>query len=142
MSYCPRCTRPLNTAGMCDTMGCIDRTKSFLIVTFEDEKDLKIATLTRRVEELEAIVAKLPKTADGVPIVLGMKVYFECPDPEWWRVEPGTIVSETVKSMDDGVSFSEYKGTVAITCEECEFGNLECFSTEAAALAAKEVRDV
>jgi hypothetical protein len=95
--------------------------------------------LTRRVEELEAIVAKLPKTADGVPIVPGMHVWFyskrSCSQ---WVEELKVTGWEHLPGMEPGWMFvlsvvNEHGDTDGV--------NLECsYSTEAAALAAKGVQ--
>ena len=169
MSYCPRCTRPLNTAGMCDNFGCMVRPQPYVADTVEDYKDACIATLTRRVEELEAdnlhlrnclqdaakecgilkteleaaraIVAKLPKTADGVPIVPGMHVWFYSRNSASQWVEELKVTGwEHLPGMEPGYMF------VLSVCNEAgesDGVNLACcYSTEAAALAAKGVRDV
>lgn len=83
-----------------------------------------------------AKLAKLPRTADGVEIVPGMVVYLECPDPGWWKVDPGTILETTVKSITAGKGFAEYEGDFTIVGCELEFGNFECYSTRAACEAA------
>lgn len=40
-----------------------------------DQAAAELTRLQRRVQELEQIVERLPKTADGVPITPGMKLY-------------------------------------------------------------------
>jgi hypothetical protein len=92
--------------------------------------------LRRERDEARAALDKLPRTADGVPIVPGMTLYLECPDPAWWRLEPGSIVSVVADSITVGKGFDEYKGTHTICGEDVECGNLDCYSTLDAARAA------
>jgi len=40
-----------------------------------------IVAFEAEIEKLQAIVARLPKTADGVPVVPGMDVWFTSPSP-------------------------------------------------------------
>jgi len=86
--------------------------------------------LARRVEDLEAIVAKLPKTADGVPIVPGMTVW-EARGRDVYRMKNFRA------TLPDAEGFSESnweKGWSSV----CRLDRI--FSTEAAALAAKGVK--
>lgn len=96
-----------------------------------------LAAANKRAEEAEAVIEKLPKTADGVPISPGMTVYMECPDPKYWRVEAGTIIETTADSITVGRGFKEYSGEFTICGEDLECGNLDFYSTREAALAAK-----
>lgn len=48
----------------------------------------RLAEASKRVEGLEGVVSKLPKTADGVPITPGMGVWFPG-DDEPTEVDPG-----------------------------------------------------
>lgn len=79
-----------------------------------------------RVGELEAIVEKLPKTADGVPITPGMKV---------WGTSPFGGVRDPATAQLRGF-FDEYP------IFACEWGHnvagRECYSTREAALAASK----
>lgn len=102
--------------------------------------EIQLAEAEKRAEEAEAVVAKLPKTADGVPIYAGMVVWFiVLEDPEWWGVGGiGDAVEVTVHSISDGKSFDEYKGTCTVTTEDHECGNLEVYSTAEAALATRQ----
>ena len=94
---------------------------------------------TDRVAELEKTVAKLPKTADGVPIVPGMHVWFyskrSCSQ---WVEELKVTGWEHLPGMEPGWMFvlsvvNEHGDTDGV--------NLECcYSTQAAALAAKGVK--
>lgn len=160
MSYCPRCTRPLNTAGMCDNFGCMVRPQPYVADTVEDYKDACIATLTRRVEdaeteliravshceeaclaerralarveELEAIVAKLPKTADGVPIVPGMFLY-ELKDGKAVAMESMPCCGFDIAANGRVHLFFQVR-------KDMERDLIGIYSTEAAALAAKGVK--
>lgn len=79
--------------------------------------------LKERCAELEAIVAKLPKTADGVPVVPG--------DELWYRRSRGwLVVAETVGSYDDHNGDSH---TVSLE---------QCYSTREAAEKANSVQIV
>lgn len=76
---------------------------------------------------LEAIVEKLPKTADGVPVVPGMKV---------WGVIDGEVPMFTVEivRVDEIVGHSE-RGSWGFNQS-----TFQCYSTRSAAeAAAKEV---
>ena len=90
----------------------------------------QIFRLNRRVEELEAIVKRLPRTADGVPIVPGMTVW-EARGRDVYRMKNFRA------TLPDAEGFSESnweKGWSSV----CRLDRI--FSTEAAALAAKEVQ--
>lgn len=79
------------------------------------------------VERLLAIVGKLPKTADGVPVVPNDTVYHK---PE----EPGGYAERGFVSLDcdgDWVVISQH------TCNSWFVE--ECFSTKRAALAASRI---
>ena len=73
-------------------------------------------------EELRAIVDKLPKTADGVPVVLGMNVWWPTDSPHIVREmgHPHGLVLDTDRSRTYYVPASD------------------CFSTREAAEAAKD----
>jgi hypothetical protein len=81
---------------------------------------LELATVQRERDELRAVVEKLPKTADGVAVVPGMVVY---------AIHPMT---------DSYVAMMVYMDA---DNDEWQNGNRndfsECYSTKAAALAAK-----
>lgn len=47
----------------------------------------EVANLIAEIRRLQAIVAKLPKTADGVPVVPGMEVHELYPSGELFRLE-------------------------------------------------------
>jgi hypothetical protein len=104
-------------------------------------EESKYAEMVAELEAARAKLAKLPRTKDGVEIVPGMVVYLECPDPGWWDVDPGTILETTVESITSGKGFAEYEGDFTIGGCDLEFGNLDCFSTHAAADAALAAKD-
>lgn len=94
------------------------------------------------VRHLRELLAKLPKTADGVPIVYGMTVWYfdeeaETPvDATWFG--HGDFVSTTVTAVYTK-GFSEYVGDVTVgVAGDWEGGNLEVFSTREAAIAFTE----
>lgn len=72
---------------------------------------------------LQAVVDKLPKTADGVSVVPGMKVWVR------WRTPEGTIVRqwETYTMSPFGAGDGD----------RLHWNYAQCYSTEAAARAAK-----
>lgn len=81
------------------------RPGTYHITTMLEQKD-EIDRLAARIEELEAIVAKLTKTADGVTIVPGMTVWSEVgvrpdnkavPFYDW----PWKVVSWVVKEFEE-----------------------------------------
>lgn len=84
-------------------------------------------------ERLEAIVAKLPKTADGVPVAMGDSVWFDDVDSpdRWCRDVVGGVWNEKYT----------HKGAVGdwvLTGDRMEDLAKNCYSTQAAALAAKD----
>ena len=77
--------------------------------------------LRARIAKLEAIVEKLPKTADGVPVVPGQDVF----DYNRYEVFVRHVEMEAFEYDDDG--------------GKCAFGGIhDCYSTREAAEAAKE----
>jgi hypothetical protein len=82
------------------------------------------------------LLARLPHTADGKPILLGDVVYVENPDGDYFG--RGAILEVKVHYMSNDIGFVEYKGTVTIGgcsgAKEWEGGNLDCFTTEENAL--------
>ena len=82
------------------------------------------------INRLRAIVDKLPKTADGVPVVPGMEV---------WVLADPVASGVVVEVMEFGYTIRRDIGEQYITTYPGHiFGNYG-YSTEAAALAAKEV---
>ena len=61
-----------------DGLSCKPPNRERIWFNIDDFIDL-IETLQQRVADLEAIVAKLPVTADGVPVVPGMSVWYPSP---------------------------------------------------------------
>ena len=61
----------------------------------------RIRELEARVAELEAVVERLPKTEDGVPLYLGMQVYWpsQCPT----TTERGRTLCGYGVDVEDGV---------------------------------------
>ena len=90
---------------------------------------LTVRRLAMQRDRLRAIVDRLPKTADGVPIVPGMKVYplFPIDDPEF--------------SEDDDYATCVLKLRDALTGETFEPNEWipgKCYSTQEAAEAARK----
>ena len=86
----------------------------------------RLCTCMRKVAALEAVVARLPKTADGVPIAGDMVV---------WLCEEGAINPRIVW----GTKWSGLCGTHILFEHESRLPG-ECYSTREAAEAAKEVK--
>lgn len=81
-----------------------------------------IETKDKQITELEAVVVKLPKTADGKYVTPGMRYWFEYMDA------PGEF-------GDDFASTIRHDGPGKEDCFE------DCYSTREAAIAAKETSD-
>jgi hypothetical protein len=82
--------------------------------------------LARRLAEAEAIVAKLPKTADGVPITPGMELWGSL----GWNNEPAKATLRGTYAEGYSVGTPEWGMNVR--------PEVECYSTREAAEAAKE----
>jgi hypothetical protein len=86
----------------------------------------ELEQLRVRVEELTAIVDKLPKTADGVPITPGMQIWGKL----GWNDEPARATLRG--SYLDGYSVGALEWGMNVVPEK------EVYSTREAAEAAKE----
>lgn len=82
------------------------------------------ACVAERIEELEAIVEKSIKTEDGVPVNVGDYVY---------TVTRCGIVWQIVRAADGATALK-----IGDTCEQFWVPLSTCYSTRAAAEAAKE----
>jgi hypothetical protein len=79
------------------------------------------------VEHLQAIVDKLPKTKDGVPVV-------PCPTTRLWYIHPGSrLVYERTYEADLEDARTHHSGE-----DVAWLGVRDCYSTREAAQAAKE----
>lgn len=94
-------------------------------------------------DEFAKLVEAMPKTADGVPIVFGMDVWFfdeeanEPADAKW--VSRGDFVKSKVNGIyrSQFIDKSLYKGVAAIGVEaHWEGGNEDVWSTREAAMAS------
>lgn len=85
-----------------------------------------IATLSAELAKAREVIAKLPKTADGVPIVLGMRIFY-------WHHGLNEVRSVTAKQMDQ--TWSAHKGD-DVDSGWVRWAPTDGYSTEAAALAA------
>ena len=65
-----------------------------------DEAAARIAELEAERDRLAAIVERVPKTADGVPLYRGMKVYWRSQDPTTTR-DGRTLVTYGVDEEGD-----------------------------------------
>lgn len=83
---------------------------------------------TQRVEELEQIVNRLPKTADGVPFFIGDTLYHPNDDSSYWG--NAELLTIKVESLSSPASFSKYRGdfTVSGSGHSVEGGNLDFYS--------------
>lgn len=99
-------------------------------VRYDDHKAIyktgcdMIAERDSRIAELEAVVSKLPKTADGVVVTPGMSVW----------VDRGSDVYEEDR-YEEGAWWPDESCDIYGDGEYITLGN--CYSTRAAALAAK-----
>lgn len=108
--------------GMEMTADLFGRARSY-IEALRSERD----TLTRQRDALQAVVDRLPKTADGVPVFDSIIVYY----PH----RTGVVKCETMCSTD---------GWVAVACSQEDAKRIDyeminvasCYSTESAALSA------
>lgn len=89
---------------------------------YDAELDLRSAD---RIEALEAIVEKLPKTADGVPVVPGMELWGLGHDDHVWTCK--------VSNRWEKYEHMSSAGPYLIHHDE-----IDCYSTYAAAETAKE----
>ena len=97
-----------------------------------------VACLRRQLAAAQAVIAKLPKTEDGVLITLNMTLYWESDNPD--TLTKGKEVS-CLQMYDDGwdAFWCEMDGTEY--CMPDDFGlysTEEAAAVEAAALAAQE----
>lgn len=89
-----------------------------------DERDAALA----KGAELQAVVDRLPKTADGVHIVAGMTIYRLGDD----EIEPYCV---------DKNIFAAYHASGLFDCVMCGGGHVDYYSTRDAALAAQAKAD-
>lgn len=79
--------------------------------------------------QLAALLARLPHTADGKPILLGDTIYTVNRDPSYWGDDP--ILEGNVETVYLGLSFPDYKGQFTVCTDEWESGNLDCWADKA-----------
>lgn len=70
------------------------------LIADRDKLAAALSAAESRAAKAEAIVAKLPKTADGVPIVPGMEIYGR---PNGSRLVVWSVASDRVKVTSDPV---------------------------------------
>lgn len=89
------------------------------------------AAVAEKMRELEAKVEKLPKTADGVPVVPGMKVYV--PEDDGYLDNDGYLVTGVMNFVACGAKDGEqsYATPLHDCTEDCDDWNLtsKCYST-------------
>lgn len=73
------------------------------------------------------LLERIPKTADGRAIFLGDTVFCENFDRSWFGDDP--VLAVKVTSIVDGLVFNSYSGTVTVSGEDVEMGNLDFYST-------------
>jgi hypothetical protein len=74
------------------------------------------------------LLARLPLSADGAPILLGDTVFVENEDTSYFGDEP--ILELKVMCLSAGVAFDQYKGTVTVGGDDLECGNLDCYANK------------
>jgi hypothetical protein len=84
---------------------------------------LALGAVLDEIERLRAIVAKLPKTADGAPVVPGMTLFYIHPKGKVYSVLIGFDLDETWVNY-------------AANGDRARLGIGDCYSTRAAAEAA------
>jgi len=89
MSNCPRCGALPSTPGGFGDWVCLSYE---LEGSFVQSDACRLCRANRQVRELETIVDRLPKTADGVPVVPGMEVWVPCETAGYWGQKPGKAV--------------------------------------------------
>ena len=107
--------------------------------------DLRVGEMTfqgamQKIAELQAIVDKLPKTADGVTVVLGDEAWY----PKNFYGEPIPPVVGWLVEGEDGDGYAVQfmlPGHNPIMETLCELPVIQCYSTQAAAKAAKEATE-
>lgn len=80
------------------------------------------------IERLLAVVERLPRTADGVPVVPGMNLYSRRVDYDFG------CIAIRVEPESDEIECRDVRGV------EFDLPARECYSTRAAAEAAREVK--
>lgn len=157
---CPYCNKPfrehMGLAGMCRDLSAARARIAELEATVECEKVLRAQAddeatkhwnglcliaqqkkeMAGRIAELEAIVARLPQTADGVPVISGDILWH----PRHIGREPVTAISTAEVPESLFTVITTQIGRDGFVCRSEEVGVEECYSTEAAALAAKEAK--
>ncbi len=73
------------------------------------------------------LLARLPLSADGAPILLGDTVFVENEDTAYFGDEP--ILELKVVCLSAGVAF-DYKGTVTVGGDDLECGNMDCYANK------------
>jgi hypothetical protein len=98
----------------------------------DEDRELCIAAanalprLLAQLDELEAVIAKLPRTADGV-VISDPRVVF------WWD---GMVLLQGSACLTEYLVFADPNNTDMMFAPNC--GVAGCYATESAALAAKE----
>lgn len=86
---------------------------------------------------LDAIVLRLPRTADGMPFFIGDTVYMPNEDREYFG--PEDVLEVKVESLSQPVSFAEYRGNFNVIAGDVEGGNLDFYSSREAAARMVEM---
>lgn len=92
----------------------------------------KIVMQAERITELEAIVAKPPQTADGVPTYVGMEI--------WWLARSRRAFRKTIRAIHIDGKVNLARWTLWPMQGSFWVPLVRCYSTRAAAEAAKETR--
>ena len=103
---------------------------------YDGQEPFMDEVLVKEIRRLRAVVDKLPKTADGVPVGIGDTVYFDLDTDEHIR-----------RFSDYGRRFSDYGPIVQVEIVPLMFNEVygcvgwnvqDCYSTPEAATAARE----
>ncbi len=103
--------------------------KDFLVVQAHYEQAAEVLAAREEIEYLRGVVGKLPKTADGVPIVSGDKVWV------WWESDKEGTLSRwfQITVLD---TYHVNRGWV-VSDNGSEFEPSDCYSTREAAEKAR-----
>ena len=117
-----------------EAMECVGDDEFWDPMSYDVDTKAEVATvLAARIEELEAAVEKLPKTADGKYVTPGTELWSWSRYPAWSPPELGMSWARMDES-DEPVVHGDTNGYAPHDFQEY-------YSTREAALAAKEVRD-
>ena len=89
-------------------------------------EELGYSRALRDVKYADAQLERLPKTGDGQPIFLGDTLFCENFDRSWFG--ESDVIEVKITSIHAGLVFDSYRGTVTVSGEDVELGNLEFYA--------------